>query len=91
MLIKDPSGEAVWNETEAIEPGQKFNKTYASLDPFEDYTAVIVPVVDGKDQSPVEENFTTGFLSATLLIFPTADSCQRRPLLLFQWARNWRL
>lgn len=86
-MIKDPSGEAVWNETEAIEPGQKFNKTYASLDPFEDYTAVIVPVVDGEDQSPVEENFTTG-LPSPLLCFATDDSCQRRPVFLFQWARS---
>jgi hypothetical protein len=61
VLIKDPAGEAVWNETEDIESGETFNKTYGLLDPFENYTAVIVPVVDGEDQNPVEENFTTGF------------------------------
>ena len=71
MLIKDPAGEAVWNETEAIEPGEKFNKTYGLLDPFEEYTAVIVPVVDGEDQSPVEENFTTGFRYCYFALQPT--------------------
>lgn len=74
MLIKDPSGEAVWNETEAIEPGEKFNRTYGSLDPFEDYTAVIVPVVDGKDQSPVEENFTTGNRRRYFVLPPTTPA-----------------
>lgn len=88
MLIKDPSGETVWNETEAIEPGEKFNRTYGSLDPFEDYTAVIVPVVDGKDQSPVEENFTTGNRRRYFVCFAANDSRQRRPVLLFQWARS---
>ena len=74
MLIKDPSGEAVWNETEAIEPGEKFNKTYGSLDPFQNYTAVIVPVVDDEDQSPVEENFTTGLRWRYFVLLPTTPA-----------------
>ena len=61
MLIKDPEGATVVNETEPIENGEIFNKTYDSLDPFKNHTAVIVPVIEGEDQIPVEENFTTGF------------------------------
>lgn len=71
VLIKDPEGETVVNETEEIVPGEEFNKTYDSLEPFKNYTTEITPVVDGKDEEPEKNDFTTG---SNRFPFPSLDT-----------------
>ena len=59
IWIVSTTGDAVNNETEPIQPGEKFNKTYGPLVPKENYTVVVIPRIEEIPGIPRFFNITT--------------------------------
>lgn len=60
VVVKDEDKVVVVNETRPKKPDKDFDEAFGPLNPLKNYTIIIVVDVNGTEEEPIEEEFTTG-------------------------------